>query len=1140
MRLSVITVLAIATMISSSLRCSGQTLPPSDTKVINAATHDPSESLVVEQGQTVVIDFGSQSTLSLPGTFSNSGTVYLVSSAQNVTSGTLAAVNIANLPGAVITSVLPTAGIAGLQGFLPSFSFTLNAVNSIVNAGSISSSANLSMIAGGSITNQTGSIISAIENLNLTSMVNVANAGVLSSIAGNVNIDTANLQNSALISSLVGNINLVNTLHPDLGVSVLQELHGTVQALSGTITAATLNETLKAPVTVSGGKLFAENVILNSGEGHLELNVSDLHGALSAHAGTASIAVTAGTGGFNIADLVITGDPNLIYTGTGPFVSPAFNSDGGLVAIDTSSDTVNGSITFTGNINTVSALPADSGAVTLNAGTTITTMDIVTTEITTKSGGSVNLRANGNITTGSINTASKAQNGGSVVIASTAGSIITQNIITSSVTAKGGDLTISGGSIQTGAISTNGAFGGTAVIIGRDNVSVGSVNNNGVIAGNTSITAGTSGQGALNLTSVTTNGTQRSGSVSLVANGSISASGAIDLSGAQNGGQFLAIAGGGGATATATFNTINTTALLVPGQVVIINLSGDVTTQNITTSSVAATGGDVSITAAGTITTGAINTTAPAQVGGDVWLSAGATTGTAITTQSITRTGALGAGEIFFLLNPAATFSTGAITTPVTGADFFGTPGSPVSALSGNVTLSMQAGAVSGFNPGGFLSVAPGSTITLNQAVRIPAPVVARSGGITLNGIIFAPAPLPNQTLTLVASGDIAPGAVPPISGGLVRLISTNGQVTLPSINVSRAAGMPSGGIAVHGSRGVILQNGASLLNNEPANLDAFKPIALFAPNGSITLGAPGNMSGNTISSVPLGPVFLFANNKIINNNVTLATLFPQLTALNVPPSAQPLQTQTPPPVIGKVSTDKNTGFFFALSTPAVAATGTILPTDTLPIKFAVPFFEGEQDVEKDSGKLAYVTQSAFDAPVISQLGVSGLTCESGSTSNTLVLRDGGGVFAPEKDIVVHVNGTTVSVRAGSVVIIAAAQGEFAVYDLFDNTTGDVKVANVTLWPGQMLARSSNGRLPVSTRILRDIGLRPSSRLNMEDGSGFMSDFSILSAISEMQNFRPMLKERFGGGRRVAESILKSAAIQLHMGRGRDSFRATN
>ncbi len=1130
------------------------------TQIIDAHSHNSSQPLNVQSGQTVVIDFGSSGSLALPGNFSNSGTVYLVSSSANHTTGTLSATNITNLPGAVLTSVLPAGGIAGLPNLLPSFSFTLNAINSIVNQGTIASSGNLSMIAGGSIVNQANAVMSAIQNLNLSSYAGIANSGNISALIGNINIDTANLHNTALISALAGNLNLTNSLRPELGLSVVQEIAGSMQALPGTITAQTLDQALKQPITIAGGSLLAQETVLNAGEGSLKLEINDLRGPLSVHAGTASLSVNNGTNGFTLKELTVTGDPNLIYTGVGPFFAAGFNSLGGQVNIDTSSDLISGSITFTGPILTAPVGAGNGGDVTLKAGTTITTNLINTTGQAGSSGGNVDIRANGSITTGQVLSMGSQAGapGGNVSIVSTGGNITTLDISTSSTVANGraGNIYLVGGTVTTNNVSAEspvigaGSLGGNVVIFAKGDLSTGNVSSAARIPANILLTAGTSGTGSLTAGNLTAFGLTGAASITLVSPNNITIGSASVGSTAGQQGQLVAIAGGGASNATLSTGTLTGagSGASIGSHMILINLSGSVSTTDIITSTTGAatTGGDISITARDTISTGNLTLNAPGvgSFGGDVWLSAGAAAGTAVSTGTINTTGGAGRGQIFVLNKAGATTNLGSITGGAKAADFFGTPASPVASISGNTMLSITSGAVSGFQPGGFVSInAPSGTITLNQTVRVPAPIVAQTGGITLAGVIGVGLPQ-NQTVNLAAGGDINIVSVPSIPGGIIRIASTNGQVTLPAMNNSGNAPI-SGAVAVVGAKGITLPNGVSIDNR--SNTAIGGPVLLASPNGSITLGSTGNVSGNQITTKGAllgGPIVAFAGGSFLNNNVMLNSgntpnVLIGFGALAAPPVPAPPQRLSSLPA--SLASPDASFPPIVLAPPAVAGNGTILPTDTLPISIPVGARDGSnslpQSLQGDE-RLAIIDESKFTPGVLSRLTNQGIECSLLSTDETLSMHGGAGIFAPDKNIVIEVNGTRISIRAGSIVLISASSTDLAVYDLHDNSTGDVVVGNVQLWPGEMVAISTLHRAPHGMGILDRIARRASSQANLPTGSGFVSDFSILSAVAEMQDLRPLLKTG-QTHRHIATAILKNAAIQLHMGKGRETFKAS-
>ncbi len=87
----------------------------------------------------------------------------------------------------LLSSVLPAGGLPGITNALNSLSMTLSAVNNIVNSGTIASSRDLSLVAGSSITNTTSAVIQSVNNLTLINS-RIANAGLLQSLNGNINI----------------------------------------------------------------------------------------------------------------------------------------------------------------------------------------------------------------------------------------------------------------------------------------------------------------------------------------------------------------------------------------------------------------------------------------------------------------------------------------------------------------------------------------------------------------------------------------------------------------------------------------------------------------------------------------------------------------------------------------------------------------------------------------------------------------------------------------------------------------------------------------------------------------------------------------------------------------------------------------
>src|SRR5262249_4400000 len=100
-------------------------------------------NLVVPSGVTAIANAALLPTLHLSGDLTNSGNFYAVSTNPQFSTFTIQATNIFNQPGGLLTSVVPKSGLPGFSGLVSNVHLNLNAVQNIVNAGTISSSGNL-------------------------------------------------------------------------------------------------------------------------------------------------------------------------------------------------------------------------------------------------------------------------------------------------------------------------------------------------------------------------------------------------------------------------------------------------------------------------------------------------------------------------------------------------------------------------------------------------------------------------------------------------------------------------------------------------------------------------------------------------------------------------------------------------------------------------------------------------------------------------------------------------------------------------------------------------------------------------------------------------------------------------------------
>src|SRR5579883_2507152 len=162
---------ALANQVSNATPSSSTANSPT---VVHAGTSLVTHSNPV--GSKEIIDFSASSILNIAGDFKNAGIIYLVSNNPSNHNAVITAQNIVNLPGGLITSILPANGLPGYTNAISNLSITVAAVNQIVNNGTISSAANLSAVAGSSINNSlpvgiTGAapVMQAFNNLNILS-----------------------------------------------------------------------------------------------------------------------------------------------------------------------------------------------------------------------------------------------------------------------------------------------------------------------------------------------------------------------------------------------------------------------------------------------------------------------------------------------------------------------------------------------------------------------------------------------------------------------------------------------------------------------------------------------------------------------------------------------------------------------------------------------------------------------------------------------------------------------------------------------------------------------------------------------------------------------------------------------------------
>ncbi|MBX9694621.1 MAG: hypothetical protein K2Z81_19700, partial [Cyanobacteria bacterium] len=313
---------------NQTLQISGQGTAVGGTLNLNNLVSGQVGNIVIPQNVTAIQNFASMSQVNIAGNLQNFGTIAGVTTPGGVSSGSIFAMNILNGAGGVISNNLPSALIG--SNMRAGSGWTLQAVQDIVNSGTIASNGALNLIAGGSISNvraESASVapsMTAVGNLSIfAGSGNVTNAGLLSSATGNIGINTA--ADQAL------NINGTG---------------GTFQALLGNIEIRDSLYKGSLNTNISGGDYLSQNLNIFGGAGSIEGAVEKVTGTLNTCAAMAHI--SASTQELTLGNNIMLGDPTY-YNDTGSItitgtVTAGADADLAIIAAGDIKTTANGKI----------------------------------------------------------------------------------------------------------------------------------------------------------------------------------------------------------------------------------------------------------------------------------------------------------------------------------------------------------------------------------------------------------------------------------------------------------------------------------------------------------------------------------------------------------------------------------------------------------------------------------------------------------------------------------------------------------------------------------------------------------------------------------------------------------------------------
>lgn len=392
----------------------------------DAGRNIKASSLTVSAGVDAIGNFGRRSDFKVTRELVNYGNIYALSDDASGNKASIGARNITNHTDATISTIVPAA-VADEHGAIDGpVDLSLTAERNLSNAGTISGSGSVALTAGQSVTNS-GSV-SAQSNFNLQSQA-VYNSGSLSSNSGDVNFNT-----------------------PVAAEILVDNTGGTISATQGVINFRDPGFTPKVDTTLVGGDWFSNELNLHSGDGHLNVNVREISGAVNAYAGTARI--NADSPNLLINDLVTSGDPLISNTAT-IILGNQSTSGGPLTVISGMDIQIQSGVT----LSTDNA-PGDAGDILLIAGAAFTPgAGNITVTGASATGGNVTFVGTApNITANGGN-----GDGGDITIAAfLVGATGQINLGGSVITATGssgndnGNVLMLANSIATGFIDTNG------------------------------------------------------------------------------------------------------------------------------------------------------------------------------------------------------------------------------------------------------------------------------------------------------------------------------------------------------------------------------------------------------------------------------------------------------------------------------------------------------------------------------------------------------------------------------------------------------------------------------------------------------------------------------------------------------------
>jgi hypothetical protein len=151
-------------------------------------------------------------------------------------------------------------------------------------------------------------------------------------------------------------------------------------------------------------------------------------------------------------------------------------------------------------------------------------------------------------------------------------------------------------------------------------------------------------------------------------------------------------------------------------------------------------------------------------------------------------------------------------------------------------------------------------------------------------------------------------------------------------------------------------------------------------------------------------------------------------------------------------------------------------------------------------------------------------------------------LYAPMADMIVSTAHGEIQIKAGSLVYVTTSGTTTAIYNLHDSCKNAVNVATSSgirpLLPGSMIILSSKESIDLSSsNPVWSIGHRNVRTSAMGDTNVTLAEFSLASAITRMPAVVALLQSKNPQERRLAQQLLKTAAVLTFVNKNSEPFR---